>query len=61
MCVCTGIFFFVCEIVSDVMMEEGILIVRGITMRLSYSHIHTPAHTCTHTAASSSSQREKGS
>lgn len=60
MCVCVRTcIFFVCEIVNDVMMEEGILIVRQITMRLAYScPPHTP--TDTHTA-SSSSQREKGS
>lgn len=46
-CGCALFFlFFLREIVRDVVMEEGILIVRQITMRLSYS---CPAHTHTHT------------
>lgn len=58
MCVCACMYdvrmcvrtraFFLCEVVSDVMMEEGILIVRQITMRVAYScpaHTHLQTHT----------------
>lgn len=45
------IHFFLCEIVNDVTMEERILIVRQITMRVAYScppHTHTHVHTHTY-------------
>lgn len=49
---CGCVLFFMREIVHDVVMEEGILIVREITMRLPYScpaHTRTYRHTHGHT------------